>query len=192
MNSYYTKEEKSAYERSRRTRNMEQARDFRLIKSWMEKLHPNILNAYTSFKEGLQKQNPGRVDLAKSPMFCKFLRDPVQIPSEEKTDRYGASNSPHMETQVTLTSGAQDHARREVPVMGEKRRATSINSDEKEAKRRRTTSISGDGSEKSKDEDNTVNKGTEQGTRTKIEADIISMMDLMSSQTFRKVGHKDS
>jgi hypothetical protein len=93
---------------------------------------------------------------------------------------------------TAIEKSVQDHAKREAVVMGEKRRATNTRSDEKEVKRRRTANISGDGSENSEDEDDTVNKGTEQGTKVKIEADIITMMGLMSSPTFRKVRHKDS
>ena len=68
----------------------------------MEKRHPNILNAYISFKEDLQKRDPYRVDLSKSPIFRKFLRDPIQIPTEEKTALYGAPHSAHTEMQVVL------------------------------------------------------------------------------------------
>ena len=202
--SYYTKEERSNYERSRRAQNMEQIRDYRLMRSWMEKRHPNILNAYISFKEDLQKRNPYRVDLSKSPIFRKFLRDPIQIPTEEKTALYGAPHSAHTEMQVVLAprsvhdathtaieKSVQDHAKR-VAVTGEKRKAINTHSDGKEVKRQRAVNISRDGSENSKDEDNTVIKGSGQGTKAKIETDIITMMDLMSSPTFRKVGHKDS
>ncbi len=133
MSSYYTKKEKSDYERSRRTRNMEQAHDYRLMEGWLGKQHPDILNAYVTFKEDLQKQNPGRLDLAKSPMFREFTlkkRDPAQIPTEGKGGK------------MVTEKSEQDRTKRKVVVMGEKRRTTNTNSDEKEEKRRRTASTS--------------------------------------------------
>ena len=50
-----------------------------------------------------------------------------------------------------------------------KRKAINTHSDGKEVKRQRAVNISRDGSENSKDEDNTVIKGSGQGTKAKIE-----------------------
>ncbi len=203
MSSYYTKKEKLDYERSRRTQNMEQARNYRLMKSWLGKQHPDILNAYVTFKEDLQRQNPGRLDLTKAPMFREFMlkkRDPTQIPTEGKggkTDQYGVPRSVHEGMRVALVprsvhdamraaieKSEQDRAKRKAAVMGE-------NSDEKEEKRRRTTSTSS-GENSNKDKGNTENKGTGQGTEAETEAHIIAMMDLMSTPTFRKFQQKDT
>ena len=198
MSSYYTKKEKLDYERSRRTQNMEQARNYRLMEGWLGKQHPDILNAYVTFKEDLQKQNPGRLDLTKSPMFREFTlkkRDPTQIPTEGKggkTDQYGVPHSIHEGMQVATEKSEQDRAKRKVVVMGEKRRATNTNSDEKEEKRRRTASTSSSSENSDEDKGNTENKGTGQGTKAETEAHIIAMMDLMSSPAFRKFQHKDT
>ncbi len=159
---------------------MEQARDYRLMEGWLGKQHPDILNAYVTFKEDLQKQNPGRLDLAKSPMFRKFTlkkRDPTQIPTECKGGK------------MVTEKSEQDLTKRKVVVMGEKRRTTNTNSDEKEEKRRRTASTSSENSDE--DIGSTENKGPGQGTKARTEADIIEMMGLMSSPTFRKSQNKD-
>ncbi len=162
---------------------MEQARDYRLMEGWLGKQHPDILNAYVTFKEDLQKQNPGRLDLAKSPMFREFTlkkRGPAQIPTEGKGGK------------MVTEKSKQDRTKRKVVVMGEKRRTTNTNSDEKEEKRRRTASTSSSSENSDEDIGNTENKGPGQGTKAKTEADIIEMMGLMSSPTFRKSQHKDT
>ena len=103
-----------------------------------------------------------------------------------------APRSVHDATHTAIEKSVQDHAKR-VAVMGEKRKAINTHSDGKEVKRQRAVNISRDGSEKQQRRKiNTVIKGSGQGTKAKIETDIITMMDLMSSPTFRKVGHKDS
>ncbi len=201
MSSYYTKKEKLDYERLRRMQNIEQARNYRLMESWLGKQHPDILNAYLTFKEDLQRQNPSRQDLTKAPMFREFMlekRGSTRIPTEDKggkTGQYGVPRSVHEAMRVALEKSEQDCAKWKAVVTGKKRRTTntngSENSDENEQKRRRTTSTSS--SENSdKDKSSTENKSTGRGTEAETEAHIIAMMDLMSTPTFRKFQQKDT
>ncbi len=201
MSSYYTKKEKGEYERLRRIRIMEQARNYRLMESWLGKQHPDILTEHLAFKDELQRQNPARQDLTTAPTFRKFMLEEnstTRIPTENKegkTGQYGVPHSVHEAMRVALEKSKQDCAKWKAAVMSKKRRTISTsgseNSDKDNQKRRRTISTSG--SENSdKDESSTENKSTGWGTEAETEAHIIAMMDLMSAPAFRKFRQKDT
>ena len=219
MSSYYTKEEKGEYERLRRIRVMEQARNYRLMESWLGKQHPDILTAHLTFKDELQRQNPTRLDLTTAPAFRRFMLEgngTTQIPTKDKegkTKQYGVPHSVHEAMRVALEKSKQDCAKWKAAVMGKKRRtistSSSENSDKDKQKRRRTIStssstnsdkdgqkrrrtISTSSSENSdRDESSKENKSTGWGTKAETEAHIIAMMDLMSAPAFRKFRQKD-
>ncbi len=200
MSSYYTKKEKGEYERLRRIRIMEQARNYRLIESWLGKHHPDILTAYLTFKENLQRQNPSRQDLTTAPTFREFMAEKdgtTRIPAEGKegkTGQYGVPRSVHEEMRVALEKSEQDCAKWKAAAMSKKRRTTSTdgseNSYENGQKRRRTTSTSSSESS-DKDKSSTESKSPGRGTKAETEAHIIAMMDLTSTPTFRKFQRKD-
>ncbi len=208
MSSYYTKEEKGEYERLRRIQIMAQARNYRLMESWLGKQHPDILTAHLAFKDELRRQNPTRQDLTTAPAFRRFMLEEngtTRIPTKDeegKTKQYGVPHSVHEAMRVALEKSKQDCAkwkaavmgkkRWKAAVMGEKRRtistSSSENSDKDKQKRRRTISSS---ENSDKDESSTENKSTGWGTEAKTEAHIIAMMDLMSAPAFRKFSDKE-
>ncbi len=83
MYGYITKEEKRVYERSRRAAVMRDARDHRLLISWLSKVQPDTLALFYAFKEGLQRRYPARKDLVRSPAFIEFMNEEgvVRIPT---------------------------------------------------------------------------------------------------------------
>ncbi len=75
MSFWLTREERTAYEKKRRDRIIQESRDYRVIQGWLMVQYPDILAAFVAFRENLQRQNPCRKDLTTSPMFRRFVRE---------------------------------------------------------------------------------------------------------------------
>ena len=70
---YLMREERTAYEKRRRDKVIQESRDFRVLQGWMLTLHPDLFAEFVAFNKKLQRDNPARKDLTTSPMFRKFV-----------------------------------------------------------------------------------------------------------------------
>ena len=104
---YAKKEERKAYERSRRAAVMRDVRDHRLLVGWLSKVQPDTLALFYAFKDELQREYPARKDLTRAPAFFRFMCEESAVPVRRMTvplmDIFQQTEEPKVaESTVTL------------------------------------------------------------------------------------------
>ena len=73
MYAHPDKSERALYEQRRRKGIIKDAREHRLMRRWLQKVHPKVFRQFDLYHTNLQMENPNRKDLTTAPQFVRFM-----------------------------------------------------------------------------------------------------------------------